>query len=94
MADSLQGIVHQELLPTLNGGKRAATEILVATDAAKNILRGRGAYFLRSILSTGKKYGMRTMRESIEELLTENVISTDVANSVLDSYGMKSVKEN
>ena len=93
LADSLQGIVHQELLPTLKGGKRAATEILVATDAAKNILRGRGADFLRSVLSTGKKYGMRTMRESVEELLTENVISTDVANSVLNAYGMKSVKE-
>ena len=49
---------------------------------------------MAKVLSTGKKYGMRTMRESVEELLTENVISTDVANSVLNAYGMTSVKEN
>ena len=33
LADSLQGVIHQELVPTLDGGKRVACEILTSTDA-------------------------------------------------------------
>ena len=86
LAESLQGIVHQELIPTLDGGQRAACEVLVVTNAARNIIRRNNGFFLRSVMETGKKHGMRTMTESIEELLEEKKISEDVAKRVSASY--------
>ena len=86
LAESLQGMVHQELLPTVNGGRRLACEILVVTSAAKNIIRRKGGFFLRSVIETGKKHGMVTMQESIGELLDNGVISEGVAKSVLANY--------
>jgi twitching motility protein PilT len=87
LAESLQGVIHQELVPLIAGGQRAATEILIATNSARNIIRRKGGYFLRSVISTGKKYGMRTMVESINGLLEEGVILEDAANRVIANYG-------
>lgn len=86
LAESLQGIIHQELVPTVNGGRRVACEILVVTMAAKNIIRRKGGFFLRSVIETGKKHGMATMTESINALLDAGAISEGVAKSVLANY--------
>lgn len=86
LAESLQGIIHQELIPTVDGGQRAACEVLVVTNAARNIIRRNNGFFLRSVMETGKKHGMRTMSESIGELVEEKKISEDVAKHILASY--------
>ena len=86
LAESLQGIVHQELIPTLKGAQRVATEVMITTGAARNIIRRKGCFFLRSVIETGKKYGMITMVDSINELLAEKIISEDAAKSVLVNY--------
>jgi len=86
LAESLQGIIHQELVPTVSGGQRVACEILVVTMAAKNIIRRKGGYFLRSVVETGKKHGMMTMSESINALLEAGTISEGVAKNVLANY--------
>ena len=86
LADSLQGIIHQELLPTRDGGKRVACEVLHVTDAARNIIRKRGAYYLRNVITTGSQYGMMTMKQSIDKLIQDGLIGDDVANSVLVNY--------
>ena len=88
LADTLQAIVHQELLPTLDRDKRVATEILIATDAVRNIIRRRGTFMLRSIIQTGTRMGMRSMVQSVRELQEEGVIMPDVAESVLVNYAM------
>jgi len=87
LAESLQGIIHQELIPTLDGGQRVACEILVANNAARNIIRRRGSFLLRTVISTGKKFGMTAMAESVSELLEQGLISEDAAKSVLVNYG-------
>ncbi|UCC98579.1 MAG: PilT/PilU family type 4a pilus ATPase [Phycisphaerales bacterium] len=86
LAESLQGMIHQELVPTLKGGQRVACEILVVTSAAKNIIRRKGGFFLRSVIETGKKHGMMTMVESVNALLDARTISEGVAESVLANY--------
>ena len=86
LAESLQGAIHQELVPTTDGRQRVACEILIATNAAKNIIRRKGGFFLRSIIETGKKHGMVTMEESITTLLEKKTISEGVAKSVLANY--------
>ena len=55
LSEALLGIVHQELLPTLSGGKRVATEILINTQAIKHTLRRKETYFLKSYIQSGKR---------------------------------------
>jgi twitching motility protein PilT len=86
LAESLQGIIHQELLPTADGERRVACEILVVTNATKNIIRRKGGYFLRNVIETGKKHGMVTMVESVNDLLEKKIITEGVAKSVLVNY--------
>jgi twitching motility protein PilT len=86
LAESLQGMIHQELLPTVKGEQRVACEVLVVTNAAKNIIRRKGGFFLRSVIETGKKHGMVTMTESVTALLEAGTISEGVAKAVLANY--------
>ena len=86
LAESLQGMIHQELIPTVDGGQRVACEVLIVTNAAKNIIRRKGGFFLRSVIETGKKVGMVTMLESVNALLQAGTISEGVANAVSSNY--------
>jgi len=86
LAESLQGMVHQELIPTVKGQQRVACEVLVVTSAAKNIIRRKGGFFLRSVIETGKKHGMVTMVESVNALLDADTISEGVAKSIRANY--------
>lgn len=47
LAECLQGIIHQELIPATGGGQRMACEILIATPGARNIIRRKGDFHLR-----------------------------------------------
>ena len=87
LSESLLGVIHQELLPTVDGGKRVACEILVATDAVRNVMRNRGTFHLRNVITTGQRYGMFTMKTSLDALLEEGIITEAVHNRVLESYG-------
>jgi len=86
LAESLQGMIHQELIPTVDGGQRVACEVMVVTGAARNIIRRKGGFFLRSVIETGKKHGMITMTSSVEALLKQKLISEGVAKSILANY--------
>ena len=86
LAEALLGVIHQELLPTIDGGKRVACETLVATDAVRNVLRKRGTYHLRNVIATGQRYGMQSMKTSLDQLREEGVILDTVYEAVLESY--------
>lgn len=86
MSEALLGVVHQELLPTIDGGKRVASEILVVTDAVRNVMRNRGTFHLRNLIATGQRYGMQTMKASLEQLKAEGVIADSVFGAVIQNY--------
>ncbi len=86
LAGALVAIIHQELIPALDGGKRVACEILMATDAVKNIIRRRDSFMLRNVITTGGRYGMISMRQSIGELVEKDLVARDVAEGILVNY--------
>jgi len=86
LADSLRGVVHQELVPTVAGGRRAANEALIVTDAAKNIIRRRGAFLLRNVITSGRKHNMITMNDSVNQLLEDGLVTQDAAAGILVNY--------
>ncbi len=86
LAEALLCVIHQELLPTIDGGKRVACETLVATDAVRNVMRKRGTFHLRNAITTGQRYGMASMKASLDQIHNEGVITDAVYNGVLESY--------
>ena len=86
LAETLQGVIHQELLPLTRGGQRVACEIMTMTTGAKNIIRRKGGYHLRTVIDTGKKFGMCTMSESVGNLLEAELIAPETAKRILVNY--------
>jgi twitching motility protein PilT len=76
LANTLQGIVTQTLLPTLDGGGRvAALEILFLDDAIRNLIRQGKIEQVYSYMQTGTRRGMQTMEQSLAELVRNRSIS-------------------
>ena len=66
-ADEFSAIISQQLLQTSSGRKLAA-EVLVATPAAKSLIR-QGKYIqLPTVMLSGKNLGMQTMDAAVKEL--------------------------
>jgi twitching motility protein PilT len=86
LADTLVAIIHQELVPARDGGKRVACEILVVNQATKHIIRNRGTFFLRNVITTGKKFGMISMQTSLQKLVDEGAITPETMADVMVNY--------
>lgn len=66
LAESLRGVVAQQLLRKKGGkGRVAAHEIMVGTPAVSNLIREGKTHQIPSIIQTGKKEGMVQMDQSI-----------------------------
>ncbi|MTI82951.1 MAG: type IV pilus twitching motility protein PilT [Firmicutes bacterium] len=80
LADSLQGIIAQQLVPRLDGkGRAVASEVLLTTPAVKNLIREGKTHQLSTILQTGRNVGMHTMDHSLASLVLSGAISREVA---------------
>ncbi|MDS1030060.1 type IV pilus twitching motility protein PilT [Bacillota bacterium LX-D] len=78
LADSLQGIVSQQLIPLKNlKGRVAAFEVLVASTAIRNLIREGKTYQIISSIQTGAKYGMVSMDMALNNLLQKGLISQE-----------------
>ena len=77
---TLQGIVAQQLLPQRDGsGRVAAVEVLVATPAARNLIREGKSHQLLSVIQTGAKSGMQSMDAALRDLCRSGIISDEEA---------------
>jgi len=82
LANSLQAIIAQKLLPRAAGnGLALATEVCIATPAVRNHVRERQVHLIYSEMQTGKKFKMQTMDQSLFELYQRGEITYDVALS-------------
>lgn len=77
---ALRMIMSQRLLPNKQGtGRVAAREILVNTPAIANNIRERKVPQIISTLETGFKHGMKTMDQSLLELVVQGHIDLNTA---------------
>ena len=81
LSNSLQGIVSQELLPSLDGGRALASELLIANGAIRNLIRENQLHQLDNAMQTGTREGMQLMDTSLHALYTKCRITYDVAMS-------------
>ena len=80
LANTLQGIVTQTLIPTADGkGRVAALEILFLDDAIRNLIRQGKIEQVYSYMQTGGRRGMQTMEQSLTELVQKHLITVSEA---------------
>jgi twitching motility protein PilT len=82
LAGALQGVVSQRLVPGIGGGRLAAYEILMGTDAVRNLIREGKSRQMRNVLATGSKDGMQTLEDDLARLVVAGLITMDVAKSI------------
>jgi twitching motility protein PilT len=79
VANTLAGILNQQLIPRIGGGRVAAFEILVGTSAVRNLIREGKTRQIRNMLATGQREGMQTFETGLSNLIADGVISYEQA---------------
>ncbi|MFY9269952.1 MAG: type IV pilus twitching motility protein PilT [Candidatus Manganitrophaceae bacterium] len=80
LAESLKGIVTQNLLKTVDGKRCAALEILFVTTAVSNLIREGKTFQIPSVIQTGKGEGMQLMDQALQALVTAKKVSVEEAH--------------
>lgn len=77
---ALAAVIAQQLVPGTDGVQRwPATEVMIATDAIRSLVRKGDDHQLRSQISVGRAEGMMTMEQSLAELMRLGRISRETA---------------
>ncbi len=80
LANTLQAVVAQQLLPRAVGGRRVlCCEVLVGTSGVRHLIRENNMHRLYSELQAGRKYGMVTMDHALLDLYQQGEITYDTA---------------
>ncbi len=86
LADALQGIIAQRLLPRADGaGMVLAAEVLVATGSVREALkRPIGNPPLKELMEGGEHpYGMQTFEKHVRKLVKDGVLSKETARQAM-----------
>ncbi len=75
LGNTLEGVISQQLLPRLGGGRKASLEIMLGTPAIKNLIREGKTHQMYSVLETSAQLGMQTMDRSLADLFKNGYCS-------------------
>src|SRR6185312_4068771 len=82
LASTIQGVVTQTLVPTVDGnGRVAACEILLPDDAVRNLIRTGKVEQIYSVMQTGSNKGMQTLEQALVDLVARGIITQETAIS-------------
>jgi len=73
----LRAVVAQQLIPTTDGKRVAAREILINTPAVSNLIKENNIAQIWSAIQTGAKEGMVSMENALRELLKAGLIDKE-----------------
>ena len=76
----LEVIISQRLIPSTDGSVIPAVEVMLATDAVKNLIREGETHMLDNVIGTSAHAGMVTMEKSLAGLVAKNQI--DIADAL------------
>jgi len=74
-----EGVVTQQLLPKIGGGRVLAAEIMTATPAIRALVRDQKEHQIYSAIQAGQKYGMQTMNQALYGLYARKLITLETA---------------
>ena len=80
LAGVIQGVVSQRLVPTIDGGRRAAMEIMVRTATIEKLIMENRDYEIKDAIENGKEhYHSQSFDQSILDLYNDKIISKEKA---------------
>jgi twitching motility protein PilT len=75
LATSLAGVIYQQLLPAVGGGRVAAFEILVANSAVRSLIKEGKTNQIRNVIQTSLRDGSQTLERSLSRLLKSGLVT-------------------
>jgi len=79
LARVLVAVVCQQLVRRVGGGRVAAFEVLLATDAVRTLIREGKVHQLKNAIATGRQFGMQTLESHLAELVAAGDVEPDEA---------------
>jgi twitching motility protein PilT len=94
LGETIRGVVAQQLMPKVGGGRVAALEILFASPAIGNMIREGKTSQVTSAIQTGVKEGMIDMDSSIRRLYEAGTVTARAAyDKAIDKEQFKDLME-
>lgn len=81
LANVIHAVVSQRLIPVKSGGRRAVSEIMIATPAIRNAIREKKTYQIDNMIQTGYELGMVSLEKSLVNLIRSGEITLDEAQA-------------
>lgn len=75
LSNTLEGVISQQLLPKLGGGRVASLEIMIGIPAIKNLIREAKTHQMYSVIETNRQIGMQTMDSHLADLYKMGYVS-------------------
>lgn len=88
LAESLLGIVWQDLIKKEDGSRVVATEVMVKNKAIENMIRENQLHQINGAIETGKQDGMIPMRRYLDWLLEKWDINEEIYKTHIRRYGL------
>jgi twitching motility protein PilT len=81
LAATLEAVVSQRLIPTIDGQRIVATEVLLATNAVRANIREGKTHLIDSTIETSSEEGMNSLEAALAQLTKEGIITLDTAQA-------------
>ncbi len=85
MSLNVQGIVSQRLVPTIDGGRAAAIEILTGSPRIKDLIKAGKINEIKEAMEASEAYGMQTFDLALYHLFSDGKITEEEALKNADS---------
>jgi len=79
LASVIEAVVAQRLVPLDAGGRKAASEIMIANPAIRNLIREAKTYQIDNVIRTSSDIGMISLEQSLVKMVREGIITMEKA---------------
>ena len=74
LAETLKGILAQNLCVTVAGGRVAAIEVMLVNAAVASLIKEGKTFQIYSVMQANKSLGMTTLNDALVKLISENLV--------------------
>ncbi len=82
LSNTIEAVIAQRLVPIKGGGRKAASEIMIATNAVRNLIREGKTHQLDNIIMTSADVGMMSLETSLVRLVRDGSITVEKAQEI------------
>ena len=86
LSGSIKAVISQRLVKKRDGGRCAAFEIMLANASVRNLIREDKIPQINSIIELSRKNGMLLLKDSLKDLMNNDIITQEIAEEELLSY--------